>query len=398
MKPLSIGLCSSRFWPVVDGRSWWNRDFCTTMQELGQSVKVFSSRWSAGSPKSFEWYGVQVERLLERSWSPFGNSFNSLSPLGRSRLLRRVLSEAEQSLDLLVVNDSPRRTLTLLQVARRLNLPVLVRIEDRWLRSAHWNRIHRKLLRMQQSMGDRLRWIAASKLCENAIGNSVPVQMIRDGVRSTTACFHGEFDRIALRKAFSETHPVLDIGSDQPLVLTTGPLPENPAAVQVVKAWSQVRQKFPAARLWIAGQGRGEDRLWQEILRFELNQEVIMTGAFDCLGDLHAAADWFVVPWSDAGFDNCQQRHVHLAQARGLPLIFPTEWLHLFSADVPESCQYCGGEPNSLVAAMIRQLEKGPPRSRSTGEAGLQVADEHDFRHTGVHYLQVMESLVKPRP
>ena len=104
------------------------------------------------------------------------------------------------------------------------------------------------------------------------------------------------------RVAISDAHPVLLIGSNQPLVICGAPLEGDPGMLSLLDAWSRVIAQFPKAKLWILGDGSEGRVVWTNILEKHLVQSVVMPGSFDDTQEIFQAADLYVHPLkSDEG-------------------------------------------------------------------------------------------------
>ena len=98
------------------------------------------------------------------------------------------------------------------------------------------------------------------------------------------------------RNTLNETHPILHLFSDQPLIVCGMRMQDDPGTIDLIDSWPGVLEQYPDAKLWLIGDGPGGPRVWQRIVKYSLAHSVIMPGYFDSLEDIFLAADVVVHP------------------------------------------------------------------------------------------------------
>jgi glycosyltransferase involved in cell wall biosynthesis len=176
--------------------------------------------------------------------------------------------------------------------------------------------------------------------------------------------------RLAARQVLGRTHPAMGLAAGDPLALYAGRLAPSKGLDTLVAAWHTVLMRRPAARLWIAGEGPESPRLADEVRRRGIAASVVLTGAFDRVEDLLAAAELFIAPAREEGTSLA----VLEAMAAGLPVAATDIPGHRALVE-PEvhGLVFAADDPAGLAAAVLRLMEQ-PGEAERMGTAARQRA------------------------
>lgn len=98
------------------------------------------------------------------------------------------------------------------------------------------------------------------------------------------------------RTLLAETHPLFLLPEGAKLALLFGDLTLPRELRLLPKVWSQLRQRFPDAYLWLLGEGPASKQIWREIGRYDLEQFILLPGQFDDTAPVFHAADIVLEP------------------------------------------------------------------------------------------------------
>ena len=386
---LSITLCTESFWPYFDAFSWWACDFCRLVPKADCSVRVVTTRPTRDNPVEFQWHGVEVQRIFKRPLAQF-NWFRS------SKEWRQVLTR-QSSHDCLLINQTARSAIRTLNLAKRLKIPAVLRVNERWLEDEKSRPKAEQIFAAAQRMKEQIRVVFSSPSVQNEfkIADGIQCEAVEDGVIASDPCFENDHQTGEIRKSLADAHPIFQMNREQPLVLAAPFFGLDPTAKQLVSAWVHVRQRFPEARLWLSGDGPGARDVWNTICRYELNQEAIMHGQFDQLYDLCRAAD-LVVVFQDQ-FDS-SSRFLKLALASGTSVLVEKSPAHdLLTADFPEAIHFENLDASGLANRIMDFFERIGEQKNSTTDNSrpAEVAEKHQFRQTVEQYISIVRDLVE---
>ena len=98
------------------------------------------------------------------------------------------------------------------------------------------------------------------------------------------------------RQAIGESHGMLVVHPDQPLMVCGSALDGDKGMLDLVQAWKIVLRQAPTAKLWIVSQGTRSRKVWDAIVSKQLVDSIIMPGQFDNFADVFRAADAYLHP------------------------------------------------------------------------------------------------------
>jgi glycosyltransferase involved in cell wall biosynthesis len=218
------------------------------------------------------------------------------------------------------------------------------------------------------------------------------IEIIPDGVRQDG----GECrpSRRAAREALAEVHPILQVFGDAPLALYAGPIRENIGLFDLVRAWPMVLERWPQARLWLAGDATGADALWEEIQELGLSENVIFPGAFDAFDDLLPAADLFVLPAHEPFGSGALLE----ALAAGIPVVAArTPFTEHVLTDGEHALLTPPTNIAALAEAMCRILSDPPLHGRLSSAARELARRRHNLQQTAEAHLSLFRRLTATR-
>jgi glycosyltransferase involved in cell wall biosynthesis len=196
------------------------------------------------------------------------------------------------------------------------------------------------------------------------------------------------------RAELADVHPVLVVPQDSPFVLYSGPIRENPALMDLVAAWPIVLQRWPSARLWLAGDATGADSLWNEIRQADLTDSIILPGSFDQFDDLLPAVNVYV----HAAHEAASSLTMLEAMAAGVPVVANrTPLSESLLDDEVDALLTPPGEHAALADAMVRVLADPSLANRLAEAAWRKSGQRHTIGQMAQKHLSLFGRLVSPR-
>lgn len=285
-------LVSRRFWPLVGGAETAMDRLAGALVARGCAVTVLTARWDARWPLELHRHGVRVVRLPQprlRFWGTLQYLF----------ALQRWLRAHRGEFDLAYVSMLKHDAYAVVGLGRRLGFPVVLRAEGAGpTGDCHWQLEARFGRTIKRRCAQAELLVAPSPPVERELiaagyrrdriryaPNGVPVPLSRSAAAQAAA-----------RAALAAAQESLRLPSDAPLVVYTGRLHAGKDLATLVRSWPQVLAHVPHARLWLVGDGPEHAALHEQVRDEHLEGSVTLTGAFDDVGDVLAAADAFVLP------------------------------------------------------------------------------------------------------
>ena len=159
----------------------------------------------------------------------------------------------------------------------------------------------------------------------------------------------------------------------------------------VIRAWKQVAEQWPFARLWLVGEGAHREALYRRIRDADLMGRVLMPGEFDSTDDLLMAADLLVVPTTVPK----ESVAVLEAMAAGLPVLVSEESGHQeLVTDGVTGRFFPGRNPTALASAISGSFHHPRPGDALAAEALLRVRATRSLRGMATSHLQLFQHLV----
>lgn len=381
-------LVTRRFWPLVGGTERAMAGLATEFRARGLAVTLLTARWEPAWPTKLVFCGVPVVRLPQPPTGPWGTLYYMFQ-------LARWLRRHRRQYDLVYVSMLKQdAAAALLSVAHRAS--VVLRAEQGGAAGdCHWQR---------ETWGGR--WIGRRCRAASAWVAPTPaiaaelrqagyaeqrIRTIPDGVPipppSNLAI------RAAARQALGDTQEQLRLDTAAPLAVYTGRLHPDKGLYYLLKAWRQVVQRQPEARLWLVGSGPHRAALEDQIESLGLWRTVVLAGTFDQVDEILAAADLFVYP-------SCEEelsRALVEAMAAGLAIVASnTAGNRLLLDEGRHALLVPARASEPLAAAILRLLEDPPLAARLGAAARCRAEQEFSLARCADRHLELFAQLLTP--
>ena len=318
--------------------------------------------------------------------SPLATAAAILGTLQYMRELRGWLGSHRGEFDLVYVSQLKHDAYVAVRTGHRGEFPVVLRAAGAGQTGdCHWHKVGRCGGRIRRqawrasaivapSPAIREELLAAGFPAERVVllANGVPLGAPPDPSRKAQA-----------RQAIATANRALALPAGARLAVYTGRLHEAKGLSELVTAWAEVadqrldfaRRNGPSvdARLWLIGEGPWRAALASQIDSLGLGRRVVLTGSFDTVDDLLAAADLFVLPSHEEGMSVALLE----AMAAGLPIV---------ASDIPgnrglmrdgvEGVLVPPRDPPALAAAVERILAD-PAWAAGLGAAAHRRVEEN---------------------
>lgn len=352
----------------MDGAARTLADLASELALRGAEVTVLTWLEHAAWPSTIRCRGANVERLPKPAEGVVGRWRH------RRRLAQWLRTHADRYNLVYVSGMSDDAATVLTTVARPV--PVVLRAEKAGPRGDCFRQIDvrggRRLKRRCMK--------AAALVAPNpqtlrelvAAGYPRPrIHHIPHGVRRREKR-SGQTQRAA-RAVLAESSPMLDLTAWAPLAVYTGRLHVSKSLDLLVAAWRPIVDRWPNARLWLAGEGPEQAALASQIEARGLSGRVLLVGMFDQVDALLDAADLFVSPAIDEEWSVAMLE----AMASGLPIVTcNTPSNRELLTDGRQGLLVPPGDAAALGAAIARLVEQ-PELAAALGDAAKAYADEH---------------------
>jgi hypothetical protein len=360
MNSRRLVVVARRFWPAANLSEICLSALLTRLTDYEFDIIVLTPRWNRNWNYEFRAHGIEVLRLPRpsvRRWrsEPF------------TKALKAWFTENESGIDQVLVWNNWQDSL-FVEAATHASQSIVSRVDARSVEQMIAVTQHQPM-RVQSTLTESASQfhrhiyvcdhvtlgVARSKQFEN----SAQMKIIDD-----TLPFDGTSlkSRTDSRLSLSDSHQMLAVELDQPLGIYVGEIGETFPVKQLVKAWSLVVKRNPAARFWFIGQGNGCEQLWQMLLHYQVQHSMLIVGDFDALEDLLIAADFAV------GFewDGLTSSGTRLASALGLPVV-------LLPMDGGQSNMQSAAKTAAEIDAAFAQSS-----NRDIHSGAVQAAQEFD--------------------
>jgi len=289
-----IAIINRRFWPISGAAELEVANLCRSLTAAHYCVDILTVRWQKHWPVQVRYHECDVHRLTKPSSGPFG-TFRYLKAL--------TAHLSKHAYDGIIAFGIGEEAFT--AAAASKNSVLVLRVTQLHLNGLHGfsNRQNETLKSATEilvdtpSTADFIR--RHQREVENRIKIVPPIAALPDELNpllSNQPDQDTEARKTAARVALSDAHPILQIDSNQPLVVTCAPMEDDLGVCDLVQAWKAVQRKHTKSRLWILGEGKRARAVWDAISELDLVYTVIMPGFFDNLSLVLDAADLYVHP------------------------------------------------------------------------------------------------------
>ena len=362
---LHFAIVTRRFWPLAGSTELAAGDLAAALSDAGHAADILTIRWERNWPSHFQFQESPVTRINRPASGPWG-SFRYL------RNLNQAISDI--LFDGIIVFGLGDEAWSIAK-AFGGKIPILIRIDNHFLGSMTGqpplNSRHLAALTAAERIlcespwtADRLRLhpaVASPNISPKIFVTPEPIRIGSDLERTPA-------QQGSSRIAVSDAHPILMIEPTQPLVVCGAPMNGDHGMKDLVNAWPRVLKRYPKARLWIIGEGKKSQKVWDRINDKHLVNSAIMPGSFDDLDDIFQAADLYVHPLRSD--ESCS--FLARAMTAGVcPIVTNTRATReLVQPDV-NGIVVDAGDTSSLTEAMLLALDDNELRDR-LGRAGAR--------------------------
>jgi len=305
-------LITRRFWPLVGGAEKSMANLATELDSRNIRVTILTARWRPEWPAEIRYRGVPVLRFPNPPQRRWGT-------LRYMQTLARWLRHNPEQYQLVYVSMLKHDAYAALGAVGG-RVPVVLRAEGAgrygdcvWqLEATCGRRIKRRCMQADAVVGPSRaieRELLAAGYPEDRVRylpNGVPIPPARSATARSNA-----------RAALASADPALDVPPAAPVAVYIGRLHEAKGLAHLVAAWEPIVARWSDARLWLAGEGPYRAALEEQIEARNLAGPVVLTGTFDNVDQLLAAADLFVLPSLQEGMSIALLE----AMAAGLPIV-----------------------------------------------------------------------------
>ena len=285
-----------QFWPMSGETELLAGAFVDQLGRKSRTLDLVTWRMIRQWPEQFQYGSCSVIRLPQSqksSWSPAALGYHGRNRWHRS-LQRWVTSHASRY-DAAFVFEFDDDGLAPTVIACRAGLPAVSRILQK--QAGGISRMTTRELRGLQKYPVAFVTPDQRMLMDPLTDQNGPLQGIRliaDGVPRTSGVLNQE----AARAVLGRVHPIFQLSDGALLAVSGCDLTFESGVFSLVRAWRRVSAQHPDARLWLTGSGRNAPELFQRICDLDLQHSVLLTGNFDDVSDLLAAADVYIMPGS----------------------------------------------------------------------------------------------------
>lgn len=384
---LRLALVTRRFWPLVGGAEMAMANLAAEFRRQGHSVRILTGRWEKHWPREMVHREVPVTRLPHPRLRGWGT-------LRYMVALTSWLKREKDNLDAVLVSMLKHDAYCAVEALQDTGVPVLLRGEGggiggdcAWHESARFGlRIRRRcqaasaFIAPSDAIAQELReaGFAAERIAR--IDNGVPIPPPQSPGR-----------REAARAALGEANHDLRQEPKAPLAVYTGRLHSDKGLLDLVNAWRPIAERWPAARLWLVGEGPQREELFRRISDLDLRYRICLPGAFDDTEEILEAADMFILPSYSEGMSLSLLE----AMAAGLPVI---------ASDIAGNRALVTHEASGLLfpprdvrgltAAITRLFEQPALRISLGSRARQEVEEKYSLARMGREHLELIQRCI----
>lgn len=384
---LRLALVTRRFWPLVGGAEMAMANLAAEFRRQGHSVRIVTGRWEKHWPLEMVHREVPVTRLPHprtRGWGTLRYMY----------ALSSWLSREKQNLDAVLVSMLKHDAYCAVGALQNSGVPVVLRGEGAGPGGdCVWQQTARFGMRIRKRCQGASALISPSDAIAQELFEAgyAPRRIVRidNGVQIPPPS--NPNTRAAARAALGEANHDLRLEPHAPLAVYTGRLHPDKGLLDLVNAWRPIAERWPAARLWLVGEGPQREELFHRISDIDLKYRICLPGAFDDIEDVLQAADLFLLPSYSEGMSLSLLE----AMAAGIPAI---------ASDIPGNRALITHEQSGLLVpprdvpglstAMVRLLEQPALRNSLGSQAREEVQQKYSLEKMGREHLELIQRLV----
>ena len=389
MSALRIVLVTRRYWPLGGSAESFMMQFADGLRLQGHRVQILTAQWESHWPSEVMLREVQVTRL-PHPIVPGWRTFRYL------RALSRWLRAHAEAFDVVYVAGLRYDAYAAVGALRRVR-PVVLRADgsgdvgDReWHnRTRFGNRVRHRCMNADAIVAPSV--VVRDELAGARFATNL-LHVIPHGVAASPARVDAEQQRALSRQAIAEVNRDLTVEADVPVAISICRLQCSQGVHQLLRAWQEVIRRFPAAQLWIFGDGPDRDALYEVILDLELRDHVVMPGTFDVHHEILAAANLYVSPQ----VNESDTLPLLEAMATGVPVVaMDTPTNQTFIRHEEHGLLVAPGSPQALAAGILRQMQQGILAQHWAAAASERVKRDFTLEQSLQAHLELFEKVLQ---
>jgi len=381
---LRLALVTRRFWPLVGGAEMAMANLAAEFRRQGHSVRIVTGRWEKHWPLEMVHREVPVTRLPH----PRGRAWGTLRYM---YALSTWLHREKQNLDAVLVSMLKHDAYCAVGALQKTQLPVILRGEGAGPGGdCVWQQTARFGMRIRKRCQDASTFIAPSDAIATELREAgfaaERIARIDNGVAIPP--LRAPAARDASRAALGEANHDLRLEPNAPLAVYTGRLHPDKGLLDLVNAWRPIAERWPAARLWLVGEGPQREDLFRRISDIDLKYRICLPGAFDDTEDVLQAADMFILPSYSEGMSLSLLE----AMGAGIPVV---------ASDITGNRALVTHEESGLLVpprdvrglslAMTQLLEQPALRMSLGSRARQEVQEKYSLEKMGREHLELIQ-------
>lgn len=388
MSRLRLALVTRRFWPLVGGAEMAMANLAAEFRRQGHSVRIVTGRWERRWPKEMVHREVPVTRLPHPRTRAIGT-------LRYMYALSAWLHAEKDNLDAVLVSMLKHDAYCAVGALQGTSVPVILRAEGGGpAGDCAWQQTARFGMRIRKRCQAASAFIAPSDAIAQELQEAgyaeERIARIDNGVAVPPP--QSPAVRSAARAALGEANHDLRQEPSAPLAVYTGRLHPDKGLLDLVTAWRPIDERWPAARLWLVGEGPQREDLFHRISDLGLKYKICLPGAFDDTEEILEAADLFILPSYSEGMSLSLLE----AMAAGLPVV---------ATDIPGNRSLVTHEqtgllvaphdPRGISTAIARLFEQPGLRAQLGSRARQLVQENYSLEKMGREHLELIERPLK---
>lgn len=377
-----ILIATERFWPHAGLSETAIANIALQIKQQKHQVIVASSKGAKNWSTNINFREIPVHRIARPSATPW-SSFRYL------RAFTKFFSQQE-GVDGVVVCGTGDEALAAIRVFGG-KVPIVIRIDNN-VSNANSSPHRRKTDILKAATHVVSNCDVLAKKLSHSYG--ISIKSIRDplplqSMEAEVSQERSSAKQHNARATLNETHPILNLIGDQPLVVCGMRMHDDPGMIDLIDSWPGVLRQYPDAKLWIIGDGPSGPRVWQQISKLKLVHSVIMPGYFDSLDEIFLAADLVVHP----GQTGSACEFLPQAMATALPaVVTKNSWSETFIEPKKSGLVVPPANPQAISEAIVYALKNKLVRNTLGENARLVVNQLYCPKKQTQQYLDLLET------
>lgn len=380
--PLRLAILAPRYWPLAGEAETHLLRLAEQFQRAGIATTIVTPQWRKDWPRQITVREVPVVRVR-------GTPRGSLRTLRYLYTLSQWLTNQCDKLDVVLAASLRHEAYVAARVLAGTNIPLILHAEPgevAWQQSAPFgSRVARRCKQAQAI-------VATSPLVEAELTGAGydPSRIVPIPPGIPIPPPQSPSQRDAAREALAGVNHDLFAPAQHPVAVAIGRLTRAAGFGDLIKAWRSVAARWPAARLWIIGDGPEREPLYHLVSDLDLRYKVFLPGVFAGSEELLQAADLFIRPATTEG----NPLHLAEALAAGVPSIASDlaghrQWIE------PEQTGLLvpTGDVRNLTAAIARLIDQPATAIHLGSAARERMKREGTIEACAGKYIELFRKL-----